>query len=144
MVEIGQVNFKGEKNVFRARAGGARKTINNSPFLFPFCENFSGKPKVARTACPPKSRAKRAMKAGADAMRVPRSGTSNSGGNDGNSFSPLTPFSCRRRSFQSSVIFGKISSSDFVDWLQPLSLYGKKLHLLENCNIVLQIKSFFF
>jgi len=40
MVENGQVCF-GSQNVFRAWAGGARKTINNSPL--PFSENFSGK-----------------------------------------------------------------------------------------------------
>src|SRR3989344_2204350 len=50
-------------------------------------------------------------------------GRARSGGG-GNSFSPLTPFPCRRRSFQSSVIFGKISSSDLVQWLQSPSWRG--------------------
>src|SRR3990167_10223864 len=50
-------------------------------------------------------------------------GRARSGGGS-NSFSPLTPFPCRRRSFQSSVIFGKISSSDLVQWLQSPSWRG--------------------
>ena len=42
----------------------------------------------------------------------------------GNSFSPLTPFPCRRRSWCNSVIFDKISSSNLVQWLQSPSGRG--------------------
>jgi len=50
-------------------------------------------------------------------------GRARSGGG-GNSFSPLTPFPCRRRSWCGSVIFGKICSSDLVQWLQSPSWRG--------------------
>jgi len=56
-------------------------------------------------------------------------------GGGGNSFSPLTPFPCRRRfsrrnfseggsCFQISVIFAKICSSRLVQWLQSPSWRG--------------------
>jgi len=71
-------------------------------------------------------------------MRVPlpvrlwrKAGRARSGGG-GNSFSPLTPFPCRRRftrrnfsaggSWCKSVIFGKICSSDLVQWLHRFAL----------------------
>src|SRR3989344_3751679 len=75
-------------------------------------------------------------------MRVPptcpersrrKAGRARSGGG-GNSFSPLTPFPCRRRftrqnfsaggSWCNSVIFGKICSSYLVQWLQSPSGRG--------------------
>lgn len=106
MVEIGQVGFKGEKNVFRARVGGARKT-KNSPF--PFNENSS-----AQTS---EGRAKRGLSANEGARANASATELMQCGGGGNSFSPLTPFPCRRRSWHESVIFAKICSSSFVDLL---------------------------
>ena len=45
-------------------------------------------------------------------------------GGGGNSFSPLTPFPCRRRSWRRLVIFAKICSSRLVQWLQSPSWRG--------------------